>query len=172
MTTRAFLNFLLCACSLALTACLSVQARAAAPPNPCGADFPPPPNTRYTDDMRTKNIDDILNLYTSDAVFIDPTGNRTVGLEALRTLYQHVFAIYDSDLTFSPTQFTRSALHGVHICTESGTYVENLRVRSTGAMLRPCGAYRFTYRLDHNHQWLLCRQEWTGPPLDQNPSHQ
>ena|ERR1700683_2796359 len=136
------------------------SAHAAPPTGSCGAKLPTPLTARFVDDMRTKDLDDILAHYTPDATFMDPSGAKITGTDNLRTFYQHIFATFDSELTFTPTKLVKVKSHGDLLCVESGTYTENMRVRASSEMQHPSGTYRFTYRLGHDNQWLLYRQEW------------
>jgi ketosteroid isomerase-like protein len=117
------------------------------------------PTDRFLGDMRTKNIRDVLALYTPNAVFIDPSGKRYRGSGALRGLYKKVFATFDSDLVMKE----QTLLPGTHpqVCIESGVYDEDLRLRSNGSVHHYAGSYRFTYELQSTGQWLLSRMEWT-----------
>ena|SRR5262245_20347890 len=118
------------------------------------------PTDRFVDDLRTKNIRDVLALYTPNAVFIEPSGKRFRGSAALRFLYERVFATFDSELVMK----TRTLSPGKHpkVCIEAGTYEEELRLRSNGSLNHYVGSYRFTYELQSSGQWLLSRQEWTS----------
>jgi ketosteroid isomerase-like protein len=151
---------------LFLAFCSQPQASSAS--NPCGTNLAAQ-TKRFVDDMRVKNIDDILALYTPDATFFDPSGATITGSDALRTFYQHIFATYDSDLILTPDTFSKTSSHGIQLCVESGKYTENMRVRSTMEMQHPHGTYRFTYRLRHspdrNPEWLLYRQQWGDDQL-------
>ena len=117
------------------------------------------PTDRFVDDMRTKNIRDVLALYTLNAVFIDPSGKRYRGSVALRGLYKKVFATFDSDLAMKAQALSPGKQPKV--CIESGTYDEDLRLRANGSVQHYAGSYRFTYELQSTGQWLLSRQEWT-----------
>src|SRR6478672_10123814 len=115
------------------------------------------PTQRFADDLRSKNLEDVLKLYTQRAVFVDPSGTRYRGPAALRDLYTRVFATFDSDIVMS----TQSIMQGKrsNVCIEEGTFTENLRTRATGTSMHSVGSYRFTYELQSNGQWLLSRQE-------------
>lgn len=117
------------------------------------------PTDRFLDDMRSKNIRDVLALYTPNAVFIDPSGKRYRGPVVLRALYKRVFATFDSELVMKAQ--TLSPGKQPKVCVESGTYDEDLRLRSDGSVHHYVGSYRFTYELQSTGQWLLSRQEWT-----------
>ena len=152
--------------------------------NPSSHDLTDGPKTnvipvaRFIDDMRDKNIDDVLSLYTPDAVFVDPEGHQFVGAQALRKLYEQVFATYDSDLTFFGFRTLITGSYGSETVQQAGFYSENLRTRSTGIAQHVCGGYRVTYRPYWGHSyeqmgpmthkagsyWLISRQEWTSAP--------
>jgi ketosteroid isomerase-like protein len=138
------------------------------------------PVARFIDDMRGKNIDDVLSLYTPDAVFVDPEGHQFVRPQALRKLYEQVFATYDSDLTFFGFRTVITGSYGSETVQQAGFYSEDLRTRSTGTVQHVCGGYHVTYK--HQSQsgqqdrqigdlirkpassWLISRQEWTSAP--------
>jgi ketosteroid isomerase-like protein len=141
---------------LALVAILLLQ-QPAPPQRPPRPDLP---TQRFVDDMRSKNIEDVLALYTPDAVFSDPQGHTFSTPVAMRKLYQQVFATYDSDLHLNPTSVTVDRDNGIGVAVDSGTYTEDLTVRSTGEVLHPAGAYRFVWKLQPDGHWLLTRMEW------------
>ena len=126
---------------------------------------------RLATDMRTKNTEDLLSLYTIDAVFIQPDGTQVAGLPALRALYESVFQTYDSDLHFGGRLFNLDTVDFTVI--ESGDYTEALRNRGTKRTVTVCGQYSFTWRTagqskpDARGQseaiWLLVRQQWFPP---------
>jgi ketosteroid isomerase-like protein len=116
------------------------------------------PTQRFVDDMRAKNIRDVLTLYTPKALFIDADGKRYRGARASQQLYERVFATFDSDIEI--TAHFLSPGKRPNVCVESGRYSENLRWRSNGTVKHYVGSYRFTYERQSNGQWLLSRQEW------------
>jgi ketosteroid isomerase-like protein len=116
------------------------------------------PTQRFADDLRSKNLEDVLKLYTPRAVFVDPSGRRYRGPAALRDLYSRVFATFDSDIVMNSESITQGKRSNV--CIEAGSFTENLRTRATGTSMHSVGSYRFTYALQSNGEWLLSRQEW------------
>src|SRR3954470_16438177 len=91
--------------SLLLTSALSLaQTAAMAQPkvDTCRLPGPSLPTQRFADDLRNKNLDDVLKLYTPRAVFIDPSGKQYRG-PALLELFKQVFATFDSDIVLDPT---------------------------------------------------------------------
>jgi len=128
------------------------------------------PTQRWIQDMQTKNLGDVLTLYTRDAVFVDPDGHQFATPEALRKLYTQVFATYDSDLTRGKGTIAvqdNPQVAGA-IAVESAEYSEDLRTRATNTTAHLCGEYRFTYILQQDGQWLISRMEWTNKPCATN----
>ena len=113
--------------------------------------------------MQAKSLEDILSLYTPDAVFIDPTGKQFTTPDALHKLYEQVFATYDSDLTRGKGTIAVQGDPQVPgaIAVEAAEYNENLHTRATNTTAHVCGDYRFTYILQQNGHWLISRMEWT-----------
>src|SRR3954462_4794654 len=129
--------------SLLLTSTLSLaQTAAMAQPKvgTCRVPGSSLPTERFADDLRNKNLDDVLKLYTPGAVFIDPSGKQYRG-PALLELFKQVFATFDSDIVMHP----RSRMRGKSskVCIESGSFVENLRTRATGTSQHNVGSYQF-----------------------------
>jgi ketosteroid isomerase-like protein len=117
---------------------------------------------RFVRDMRTKDIVDILSLYTADAVFIQPDGTRVVGRSALRTLYKTVFATYDSELAPRDFEIEPVASSAAGVCVQSGPYEELLRLRKDGTRISASGRYRFVYRRTKQGNWLISEMAWTS----------
>jgi len=131
---------------------------------PAQPSTPDLPAQRWTQDMQTKNLDDVLSLYTLDAVFIDPNGNQFTTPGALRKLYVQIFATYDSDLTRGKGTISIQGNPQVPgaIAVEAADFTENLRARATNTTAHLCGGYRFTYILQKDGHWLISRMEWNS----------
>lgn len=63
----------------------------------------PLPDERFVLDLHDKNVDDVLTLYTADAVFVNPDGSVAHSGPELRKLYQQVTSMLDSDLHLHTT---------------------------------------------------------------------
>jgi len=128
------------------------------------AATPALPTQQWIQDMQTKNLDDVLALYTPDAVFVDPEGHQFATPDARRKLYMQVFSTYDSDLTRGKGTIAIQGNPEVagSIAVESAEFTENLRTRATNTTTHLCGDYRFTYILQQNGHWLISRMEWTS----------
>lgn len=112
-------------------------------------------DARFVVDLHDKKVDDVLTLYTPDAVFVQPDGHEVSGAE-LRTLYVQVTSTLDSDLHLKRTSLKRN----VNTVIEDGTYTETLGHRDTGKVDEVKGAYRFTMHRDEDGQWRYSRMEW------------
>jgi len=128
---------------------------------------PPSLRAHWADDMRSKNLDDILSLYAPGAVFLRPEGPPISTASDLRALYETVFSTYDSDITLDPPRHHETGTpHHPNAIVDEGTYRETLRTRATGTTQILCGRYTFTYSkaTDGANGWRIARMEWTNDP--------
>jgi ketosteroid isomerase-like protein len=130
------------------------------PPLPPRPPRPNLPTQRFIDDLRTKNLDDILALYAPEAVFVDPEGHTFATPAARRAFYEQIFATYDSDLVLNSSSLSISRDGGTGTAVDRGTYTEVLTVRATGAVRHPHGSYILTWHLQPNGAWLITRVVW------------
>jgi len=130
------------------------------------ATSPQLPTQNWILDMAAKNLDDILSMYTPDAVFVDPSGKQFSTPAAIHDLYVQIFATYDSNLTRGKGTIAIEGNPQVPgaIAVESAAFTEDLRTRATNTTAHICGDYRFTYVLQKNSKWLISRMEWTMKP--------
>jgi ketosteroid isomerase-like protein len=130
---------------------------------PHRSEPPSLPTRQYLDDMRSKNLDDILLMYLPDAVFVDPSGHKFSTPEARRQLYERTFATYDSELVFTETKlkWKGDTSKAGNVAVETDGYHENLRTRSTKVMQQVCGTCVFTWVRQTDGVWLLSSQKWT-----------
>ena len=130
------------------------------------APAPQLPTEQWILDMQAKNLDDILALYTPDAVFIDPQGHQFATPDAMRKLYTDTFATYDSDLKRGKGTIAIQGNPQVPgaIAVEAAAYTEDLTKHADHTTAHVCGDYRFTYVLQQNGKWLIQRMEWTSKP--------
>jgi ketosteroid isomerase-like protein len=112
-------------------------------------------DARFVSDLHDKKIDDVLTLYASDAVFVNPDGTEATG-PGLRKLYEQVTAAFDSDLHLKRGSLKRS----VNTLIEDGTYTEELGHRDTGKVDHTHGTYKFTMHRDADGAWRFSRMEW------------
>ena len=123
--------------------------------------LPPIQSERFARDLHDKNIDDVLLIYTPDAVFTDPDGKTFKGLEEIRKLYEQVTSTYDSDLHLHRTSFEQTHSFGI----EHGTYTETMHNRSTGATQEIRGTYVFLHERQMDGTWLIAHQNWKITPV-------
>jgi ketosteroid isomerase-like protein len=113
------------------------------------------PDDEFVRDLHDKKIDELLALYTPDAVFVNPDGKR-IPRAGLRRLYDQVTAALDSDLHLTTVRIRR---HG-NTAVETGTYTETLGHRDTGQIENVHGAYLFALRRAADGRWRYARMEW------------
>lgn len=140
---------------------------------PKGTQTPSLPVHQYEMDMRTKNLDDVLQMYTPDAVFADPTGNTFATPEARRKLYETVFATYDSDLVLSRTglKIKGDITKAGATVVETDTYRENLLTRATKTVAVLCGTSVSSWVRSDDGRWLMTNQTWTSSPCTDAPAN-
>lgn len=136
------------------------------PPDPHPVLVPPAIRARFTADMRSKNVDDVMGLYAPDAIFASPGDTpRAEGAAAIRRLYEDMFQRYDASITLTPaTQHAEGAPPRFNSIAESGAYSEDLRTRATGETKHLCGKYTFTYTKNPAGGWWVSRMDWTIDP--------
>src|SRR5579859_103050 len=110
---------------------------------------------RFVRDLHDKKIDDVLTLYTPDAVFVNPDGSEAKG-PGLRKLYEQVTTSFDSDLHLKPAHFERNG----EAAEENGSYEETLRHRDSGKIDHIHGTFRFGMRREADGRWRYTRMEW------------
>jgi len=136
----------------------------------------PIPTNRFIDDMRRKNIDDVLSLYTPDAVFVDFFGRKFATVDTRRTFFEQTFQTFDTeDLVFEHLlTVIRGPFHSETV-EQGGEYTEVLRTRDTDEVQRYCGDYHVLYKhfVDSlqsdqsgkpESKWLITLQEWALKP--------
>src|SRR5579875_1786991 len=115
---------------------------------------------RFVRDMKAKRLDDVLFLYTEDAVFSQPDGTRVVGRDALRKMYMTTFATYDSELSLGIPQRGLPSSDPT-VCVQTGQYHEDLRLRKNGTTMKIHGRYQISYRNTGNNHCLITDMRWT-----------
>ena len=116
------------------------------------------PTERWVQDMRDKNLRDVMILLGPHPTFADPSGKTYRGRQSIRRLYSEVFKTFDSEIVM--TEQTRE--WSQNVCIQTGTYTEDPRTRATGAIAHYAGTFRFSYVLRPKGEWRLARQVWTA----------
>jgi ketosteroid isomerase-like protein len=116
----------------------------------------------WVQDLRTKQLEPILKFYASDAVFLQPTGERLTGSAALRTLFQTIMSTFNSDLILHSQNLETSG----DLAYDSGDFQETLTTIATGAKITSKGSYIIIFRRQASGSWQIVQQAWTGtaPP--------
>jgi uncharacterized protein (TIGR02246 family) len=139
--------------------------------SPKGHALPDLPTQRFIDDMRHKNLEDVLALYSPDAVFVDTAGHKYSTPRALRKLYRQVFATYDSDLKLDleRVDISGDTTLPLAIIIQRGSFDENLHTRGTNITQRLCGHYTFDWMCQDDGRWLIQRMEWLSAGCPATP---
>lgn len=111
-------------------------------------------------DLRAKQLEPILKLYASNAVFLQPTGERIVGVPAIRTLFQTIMATFNSELTLDSQYLETSG----DLAYDGGAFQESLTNIATSATMAFKGSYVIIYKRQPNDTWQIVLQVWTGTP--------
>jgi len=111
-------------------------------------------------DLEAHRLQPSLDLYASDAVFINPDGTHSIGSAAIRSLYESVFAAFDAQIRMVPMSHQLSG----NLAFESGTYTEQTVERRTQKVQNVHGDYLTVYRLEKPNRWLIVQQVWTEAP--------
>jgi ketosteroid isomerase-like protein len=114
----------------------------------------------WVQDLRTKQLEPILKLYASDAVFLQPTGERIAGAAALRTLFQTIMATFNSDLTLNSRNLETSG----DLAYDSGDFQETLTTVATGSKITSKGSYIIIFKRQPDRSWQIVQHVWTGTP--------
>jgi ketosteroid isomerase-like protein len=114
----------------------------------------------WVQDLRTKQLEPILQFYASDAVFLQPTGERITGSAAIRNLFQTIMAGFNSDLTLHSENLETSG----DLAYDSGNFEEVLTNIASGATITSKGSYVIIFKRQRNGGWKIVQHVWTGTP--------
>jgi ketosteroid isomerase-like protein len=114
----------------------------------------------WVQDLRTKQLEPILKFYASDAVFLQPNGDRITGSAALRTLFQNIMATFNSDLTLHSKNLEASG----DLAYDSGDFQETLTTIATGAKITSKGSYTMVFKRQPGGSWQIIQHAWMGIP--------
>jgi uncharacterized protein (TIGR02246 family) len=114
----------------------------------------------WAKDLHAKQLEPLVMLYAPDAVFLQPTGERIVGREAIRELCRKVMAAMTSDISL------RSAVteHSGDLAYDSGEFSETLVSVTDGSKTDARGSYLMVFKRQADGRWLILEQVWTGIP--------
>jgi uncharacterized protein (TIGR02246 family) len=107
--------------------------------------------------LHGKQLDAFTMLYTPDAMFLTPDGNRSNGRDAIRELTRKAMESFTSNITLLSMAEELSG----DLAYDSGDYRETL-VMADGKSVESHGTYLTIYRRQHDGKWLITQQVWTG----------
>jgi ketosteroid isomerase-like protein len=119
----------------------------------------------WTKDLHDKQLDPILKLYSADASFLQPTGERITGQTALRALFTTIMATFHSDLTLHSQKVEVSG----DLAYDSGDYQETLTTIATGVKASYSGSYLMVFKRERSGEWKIVQHVWTGATVPQIP---
>lgn len=114
----------------------------------------------WVQDLRTKQLEPIMEFYAPDAVFLQPTGERITGSAALRSLFETIMATFNSDLALHSLNFETSG----DLAYDSGDFQETLTTVATGSKITTKGSYIIIFKHQQNGSWQIVQHVWTGTP--------
>ncbi len=134
---------------LLLFGCL-LRAQTASPAPDIGA--------AWAAEWSAKRLDDVMTMYTPDAVFFATDGGHFAGAGALRDFFQKTLATNDPTIHMHRAAFHQSGT----LAYESGGYEET--IVTGGRSTNYKGDYLLVLRKENGH-WLIAEQMFTGSPV-------
>jgi uncharacterized protein (TIGR02246 family) len=118
--------------------------------------------TEWANQLHAKQLDRFAALYTPDAVFLPPTGERITGRDAIREMTRGVMAQFTSTITLHSITAERSG----DLAYDSGDFTETLVATADGAKMDSRGNYLMILKRSQDGSWSIAQQVWTGsqPP--------
>jgi len=104
-----------------------------------------------------KQLDQVIELYASDAVFLTSTGDRTAGKAAIRELFKKALEANTSKLAVRSITTEVSG----NLAYDSGDYRETIAPALEGAKREGQGNYLVVYRKEKDGRWLIVQHMWT-----------
>jgi ketosteroid isomerase-like protein len=114
----------------------------------------------WVQDLRSKQLEPILNFYAADAVFLQPNGDRLTGAATLRSFFQMIMSTFNSDLTLHSQNLDVSG----DLAYDSGSFEESLTTIATGTKITSKGSYIIIYKRQPGGSWQIVQHVWTGTP--------
>ena len=115
----------------------------------------------WSKDLHDKRLDQIVMLYTPDAVFLPPNGARITGRAAIRELTKAAMDTFTSDLAFQSLVTDSSDT----LAYDSGEFRETLVTVSDGSLSHGQGNYLMVFKRQADGSWLIAQQVWTESVL-------
>jgi len=108
--------------------------------------------------LNAKQIGPIMNLYTPDAVFLQPTGQRVNGAPAIRAMTEKIWTIINPNISLRSVTTKVSG----DMAYDEGSFQETITTISTGAKQQTQEQYLMIFKRDTHGRWLIVEQVWTG----------
>jgi ketosteroid isomerase-like protein len=113
--------------------------------------------SEWAKDLHAKQLDQLVALYASDAVFLKPSGERVTGRPAIRDLCKKVMSTFTSDITFQ----SLASDHSGELAYDSGEYRESLIKLSDETKANVEGNYVMIFKRQSDGSWLIAEQMWS-----------
>jgi uncharacterized protein (TIGR02246 family) len=110
--------------------------------------------------LEARQLEPSLALFTDDAAFLNPDGTRMAGKDAIRGLYQQIFATYSGKILLDSKQIGVSGV----LAYDSGAFRETLTTLKSGAKQDVKGSYLMVFRREPDGKWRIVQQVWTEAP--------
>jgi ketosteroid isomerase-like protein len=125
----------------------------------CAETGPPVPDIGaiWATHWSAKKLDQVMALYTQDAIFFATDGARFAGAPAIRDFFQKTLATNDPTIHTHRVATEQSG----KLAYESGEYKETIVSGGQGRDFE--GHYLLVLRNQNGH-WLIAEQMWTGGP--------
>jgi uncharacterized protein (TIGR02246 family) len=107
-----------------------------------------------------KQLDQLIELYAADAVFLTGQGARVTGRETIRALFKT--ALDSNNATLKVRSIVTE--HSGNLAYDSGDYTETLTPISGGATREGKGQYVIVFKRQPNGKWLIIEHVWTDAP--------
>jgi len=115
---------------------------------------------QWAEYWRQKQLDNVVDLYAPDAVFLTGTGDRFNGREAIRAIFKTAMEGHTSDLA------PRSLVTEVsgNLAYDSGYYLETIIPASGVAKTELKGNYVIVFKRQRSGKWLIIEHVWKDKP--------
>jgi ketosteroid isomerase-like protein len=110
---------------------------------------------QWVQELRTKQLDQILMRYAPNAVFLPPAA-RIVGQAAIREHFKMIMATFNSDLSLHSIDTLQSG----DLAYDSGDYQETMEQISDGTKREYRGNYLVIYQRQKDGKWLIVEHMW------------
>lgn len=111
----------------------------------------------WVTEWNLKQINQVMLLYAPDAMFLTASGERAIGLAAIRNLFESMRNSDMSDLRLHSLAVEQSG----DLAYDSGSYYETMALPDNPHH-EIQGSYLAVYKLQPDGRWLIVQHVWTG----------